>query len=186
MTCRGAVGGAAAVAVVFTLGAGGNARDLPIPGNPVEGPGRLRESCSERLASGWKKGSPGTRRPAPGGLLPRPSRAVRGRPQLRLRGCGGNCRRAAPDSPPEDPLEKRERGGSVGQPRGQAAGPRLRSCVLRLARGARPEPATSPRCFCFFLEYATKSRGTVIPHLAFAGKEMMCRGSPSSSLPLPS
>lgn len=40
LTRCGAVGGAAAAALAFTLGSGESARDSPAPGNPVEGPGQ--------------------------------------------------------------------------------------------------------------------------------------------------
>ena len=48
----------------------------------------------------------------------------------------GTAERAGLNLPPKDQLEKRERGGSVRQPRGQAAGSRQWS-VLRPALPAR-------------------------------------------------
>lgn len=143
------------------------------PWEPRGGPraGDVGESWSERLVSGWRKGSPGNRRPAPGGLLPRPSaRAVRGRLQLCLRGCGGNWQRAAPDPPAEEPLEKRERGGSVRQPRGQAAAP---SVVRRPSPGALGWAGVRDLlrgCCCSFEDATTSGRVTFL--LAFAGKEI--------------
>ena len=70
-------------------------------------------SRPERLVFVQRRGGPGSRRPAPGGLLPGPSYwAARGRPQLCLPGCGGNTSAGCTGPSPEDP-PKKDRGGLV-------------------------------------------------------------------------
>lgn len=62
---------------------------------PGRGPnaGGVGGNRPELLASDWRRGDPGSRRPAPGGLLPRPSsRAEREPLQLCLESCCGNRR----------------------------------------------------------------------------------------------
>lgn len=132
MTCRGAVGGAAAGAVVFTLGAGEKARDLPAPGNPVEspGPGTLGEVALSGSPLTGRKAALGTGVPPPAASFPDLPGCARAAPAL-----SPGLRRELPAGctglSPEDPLEKRERGGSARPPGGQAAGPGLWSDVLR-------------------------------------------------------
>ena len=140
MTSRGAVGGVAAAAVAFTFGLERVQGTRPAPGNPVEGPG---PGALEEVAP---SGSP-----VPGGEAtlgagvppsaasfsdPPPGLAAGGSSSF-SRAAAGTGERAGPDPPAEDrPEEQRERGGSVRQPRGQAAGSRPWS-VLRPALLAR-------------------------------------------------
>lgn len=133
---------------------------LTCPWEPSRGP--RAGGVAPRAACLWPKFGPGSRRPAPGGLLLRPSSpAARGGGPSSVSGAAaGTAKWAGPDPPPEDPLEKRERGGSVRQPRGQATGRRPWSSVLRSALLARVRDL--PTLFCFSFEYATKPSGRVI------------------------
>lgn len=146
---------------------------LAHPWEPRGGPraGDVGESWSERLASGWKKGSPGTGAPPPAASFPDPrlglceggSSSVPGA----AAGTGSGLHRTLP-------LRSRWRRGSAA---GQSVSPEVRplprlwSDVLRLARQAGLESATSPRGCCCSFEYATTS-GRVTFLLAFAGKEI--------------
>lgn len=89
MTLRGAVGGAAAVAVLFSLKAGERAKDSPAPGNPVEGPG-LGALRPEPLASGRSSALEAGVPPPAASFFDPPPRLRAGGPQLCLGGCGGN------------------------------------------------------------------------------------------------
>lgn len=94
------------------------------PWEPSRGPraGGVGGSRSERLTTGRRRDGPGSRRPAPGGLLRRPSSgAARGRPQFCLGGCGGNRREGWTKPSLGGPAGGEEGAGCSGRPlRGQA------------------------------------------------------------------
>lgn len=96
-------------------------------------------SRRERLATGRRRDGPESRRPAPGGLLLRPSSRLRAGGRGSVSGAAaGTVEQAARNPPSEDLLEeKRERGGSGRQLRGQASGRGPWSSVLRPALLAR-------------------------------------------------
>lgn len=114
-------------------------RDSSASGNPVEGPrpGALEEiapSCSP-LTGGAATLGAGV--PPPAASFPDPPPGLSAsRSSSVSRAAVGTAERAGLNLPPKDQLEKRERGGSVRQPRGQAAGSRQWS-VLRPALPAR-------------------------------------------------
>lgn len=156
VTRRGAVGGAAAAAVAFTFGARERARDPPAPGSPVEvpGPGGLEEVAP--------RGSPRVgEETALGASFAVPSPGLRAGGRSSVSGAAaGTVERAGRNPPSEDPLEeKREQGGqavrSEVRPRVAFRGP------PSFAQPSWLEPATSPRCFSFSFEYATKPSGRV-------------------------
>lgn len=114
-------------------------RDSSAAGNPVEGsgPGALEEivpSCSP-LTGG--EATLGAGVPPPAASFPDPPPGLSAsRSSSVSRAAVGTAEWAGLNLPAEDQLEKRERGGSVRQPRGQAAGSRQWT-VLRLALLAR-------------------------------------------------
>lgn len=135
MTYRGAVGGAAAVAVLFTLGAGEKARESPTLGNPGEGPGpgTLGKVGLSGSSQAGGKAALGTGAPPPAASFPDPrlglceggSSSVSGA----AAGTGSGLHRTLP-------LRSRWRRGSAA---GQSVSPEVRplprlwSDVLRLA-----------------------------------------------------
>lgn len=147
----------------------------PVGGSPTPPAARLWRK--ERRP--WEPASRPRRPPSPT-LLP----GCAGGASSGSRAAAGTASPAGPAPPPEDLLEKRARGRSVRQPRGQAAGPRPWSSGLRPAPWH--EPPTSPRCSC--LEGAPRSPGGVILFVALPGGRYTFKGSLSSlsSLPLPS
>lgn len=163
VTRRGAVGGAAAAAVAFTFGAGERASDSPAPGSPVEvpGPGGLEEVAprgSPRVGEETALGA-GVPPPAASFAVPPPGLRAGGRSSV-SGAAAGTVERAGRNPPSEDPLEeKREQGAqavrSEVRPRVAVRGP------PSFAQPSWLEPATSPRCFSFSFEYATKPSGRV-------------------------
>lgn len=141
VTRGGVVGGAAAAAVPFAFGAGERVRSSPAPGSPVEVPG------PEGLEEVTPRGSPRAERetalgagvPPPAASFPVPPPGLRAGGRSSVSGAAaGTVERAGRNPPAEDPLEeKRERGGSGRQLRGQASGRAPWSSVLRPAVLAR-------------------------------------------------
>lgn len=131
---------------------------LTCPWEPSRGP--RAGGVAPRAACLWPKFGPGSRRPAPGGLLLRPSSpAARGGAPALSRG----LRREPPSGLDRTlPLRTHWRRGSAA---GRSVSPEVRPRVgvrgpLSFALLARVRDL--PTLFCFSFEYATKPSGRVI------------------------
>lgn len=149
VTLGGAVGGAAAVAVLCPLRAGERATDSPAPGNAAAGPAPGPSRPPEPLASG-RSSALDAGVPPPAASFPDPPprlRAGQGGSSSVSGAAAGTAKRAGPGAPPEDPLEEGGAAGRAGPPAPRSGHwSRPRCSVLRPALWLGS--ATCLHCFC--------------------------------------